>query len=162
MERKRIYFIFIGLGLLAVVVLGLKLHREKEELARLEEYHRRIVRLKAEYLRIYPKVYRIEKRIRGGRKGLVKVIEDLVSGLGIKKEFTSLKIIRKCELRGLNLEEGEIYLSSLNMNTLVNLLYTIEHGNYPLTIKRANIKTTFEDAELLEVRLTLCLFSRGG
>jgi hypothetical protein len=47
------------------------------------------------------------------------------------------------------------------MNEMVNVLYSIENAPMLLVIKKINIKTSFENPELLNITMTLSLVKAG-
>jgi len=61
--------------------------------------------------------------------------------------------------RGSLIEEGaELTLSGLSLNDAVNLLYFLEHGSKPVAIRKAIIRSRFNDPSKLDLTLQIALF----
>jgi len=50
-----------------------------------------------------------------------------------------------------------VKLDGLTLNEAVNLLYRLEKGSRPVLVKKANLKTRFDDPALLDLTLTIAL-----
>lgn len=82
-----------------------------------------------------------------------KLIEDI----GIKGKSVQVKPLKTEERAGAIEEAAEIKIDSLTVNEAINLLYRLEYGNKPATIRRALIKSRFEDPSRLDLSLTVAL-----
>ena len=81
----------------------------------------------------------------------------LIEEIGIKGKALQIKPL-KTDIRGGFTEEvAEIKIDSLTTNEMVNLLYRLEYGNKPATVRRAFIKTRFEDPSRLDLSMTVAL-----
>jgi general secretion pathway protein M len=82
-----------------------------------------------------------------------KIIEE--TGIkGKSSRITPLKV----EARGGFIEDAaEVKIEGLSANESVNLLYRLEKGGRPILVKKANLKTRFDDPSRLDVTLTVAL-----
>lgn len=68
------------------------------------------------------------------------------------------KPLPRQELGSLIEEGAELTLSGLSLNETVNLLYRIEQGAKPLTIRKGLLRSRFNDPSRLDLTLQLALF----
>jgi general secretion pathway protein M len=82
-----------------------------------------------------------------------KIIEEI----GIKGKTSQITPV-KGEDRGEYVEDAaEVKIDGLTANEAVNLFYRLEKGTRPVVIKKANIKTRFDDPSKLDLTLTIAL-----
>ena len=82
-----------------------------------------------------------------------KIVEET----GIKGKTSQSKAL-KSEDRGSYTEDAaEVKIEGLTANETINLLYKLEKGNKPVVIKKALLKTRFDDPSKLDVTLTIAL-----
>jgi len=94
-------------------------------------------------------------------KGIATVFDDIVSSLGIKGKLKAVKGLGSREIKGPMTEESaEVQLEKVSMNELVNMFYRIGEAPVILSVKRAAMKKSFENPELLDVTMTLALFTK--
>jgi general secretion pathway protein M len=82
-----------------------------------------------------------------------KVIDEI----GIKGKGSQVRQVKGEERGGYVEDAAEVKLDGLSANEAVNLLYRIEKGARPMVIKRALIKTRFDDPAKLDLTLTVAL-----
>jgi general secretion pathway protein M len=82
-----------------------------------------------------------------------KVIEEI----GIKGKGSQIRPIKGEERGGFLEDAAEVKIDGLTANEAVNLLYKLEKGNRPVIIKRALLKTRFDDPSRLDLTLTIAL-----
>lgn len=82
-----------------------------------------------------------------------KIIEEI----GIKGKNTQIKPVKGEDLPGFVEDAAEVKIEGLTANEAVNLLFRLEKGAKPVTIKRALIKTRFDDPAKLDLTLTVAL-----
>jgi general secretion pathway protein M len=81
----------------------------------------------------------------------------IIEETGIKGKTSQSKAL-KSEDRGSYLEDtAEVKIEGLTANETVNLLYKLEKGNKPVVIKKALLKTRFDDPSKLDVTMTIAL-----
>ncbi|MBI1922249.1 MAG: general secretion pathway protein GspM [Geobacter sp.] len=82
-----------------------------------------------------------------------RVMEEI----GIRGKGLQVKPLKGEETGGFQAETAEVSVDSLTANETVNLLFRLEKGNRPVVIKKAAIKTRFDDPAKLDLRLTIAL-----
>ncbi len=81
----------------------------------------------------------------------------IIDEIGIKGKGSQIRQV-KGETRGGYLEDAaEARLDGLTANEAVNLIYKLEKGAKPVIIKKALIKTRFDDPARLDLTLTIAL-----
>lgn len=81
----------------------------------------------------------------------------LIDEIGIKGKNSQIKPL-KGEERSSALEDAaEIRIEGLSANETINLLYRLEKGAKPVVIKRANLKTRYDDPAKLDLTLAIAL-----
>jgi general secretion pathway protein M len=111
--------------------------------------------LKQRYLSARVQSQRFSNRLSATRAddSPAKIIEEI----GLKGK-TSQIVPVKGEDRGEYVEDAaEIKLEGLSANETINLFYRLEKGTRPVLIKKANIRTRFDDPAKLDLTLTLAL-----
>ena len=118
--------------------------------------------LSGEYRSIKEKVDIIEKRMSIQKaNSIAKATDDIFSSLGVKGKVKSIKSAGSRDTKdGIAEERADILLEKVSMNELVNVLHTMEDGAAMLSIKKINLKKSFEKPELLDVTITTALFAR--
>ncbi len=82
-----------------------------------------------------------------------KVVEET----GIKGKSTQVKPVKGEELQGMLEDAAEIRIEGITANEAVNLLYRLEKNSRPVVIKRANLKSRYDDPSRLDITLTVAL-----
>jgi general secretion pathway protein M len=111
--------------------------------------------LKQRYLSARAQSQRFSNRLSATRAddSPAKIIEEI----GIKGKASQIVPV-KGEDRGEYVEDAaEVKLEGLSANDAVNLLYRLEKGTRPVLIKKANIRTRFDDPAKLDLTLTIAL-----
>ena len=118
--------------------------------------------IEGEYAALRERVDRIEKREKLVQvDGSVQAVESVLAPLGLQTKVTSARSLGVREFRdGLSEERAEIIVEKLTMNEVVNVLYRLEEAPMMLTVKKAEMKKPFESPELLNLTLTVSLFTR--
>jgi hypothetical protein len=102
-----------------------------------------------------------QKTIPSQAKGIASILDDIVSSLGIKGKLKAVKGLGSREIKGPMTEESaEVQLEKVSMNELVNIFYRIGEAPVILSVKRAMMKKSFENPELLDVTMTIALFTK--
>ena len=72
----------------------------------------------------------------------------------------SIKGIGGREIKGqLNEETAEVQMEKVNLNELVNIFYKLENAPLLLSIQKVALKKSFEKPDLLDVTMTVSLFT---
>ncbi|MSM40187.1 MAG: general secretion pathway protein GspM [Geobacter sp.] len=81
----------------------------------------------------------------------------IIEEIGIKGKSLQIRPL-KAEERGAFLEDAaEVRMDGLTLNETINLLYRIEQGSRPVTIRKVLLKSRFDDPARLDLTLTMAL-----
>ena len=155
--RQRIG-ILLALLLLVAVLLSAANSRisalEKRRTAR-EADLAEMMRLKARHQAASAGAQRLSNRLMATRPedSPAKVIEEI----GIKGRGSQIKPVKGDDIPGYVEDAAEVKLDGLSANETVNLIYRLEKGTRPVTVKKASIKQRFDDPSRLDVALTIAL-----
>jgi hypothetical protein len=75
--------------------------------------------------------------------------------VGLRDKVKTVKSAGKRELKEGTEEDADISIEKVSMNEMVNIFYKIENAPMILIIKKATIKKSFENPELLNITLSL-------
>ena len=81
----------------------------------------------------------------------------LLEEIGIKGKNSQIKPLKGEERPGFLEDAAEIKLEGLSANEAINLLYRLEKGAKPVVIKKANLKTRYDDPTKLDISLNIAL-----
>ena len=159
-------------GIALAVLLGLALlySAAGNQLTRLQQ--RRVAReqtladvmiLKQRYLEANSLAQRLTNRLATTRPddSPAKLFEEI----GIKGKNSQIRPVKGEDRPGAVEDAAEIKVEGLTANEAVNLLHRLEKGTKPVVIKKALIKTRFDDPSRLDLTLTVALLKpapRGG
>lgn len=126
--------------------------------ARLKE----MIVLSSEYKTISERISIIERRSAVARSdGVAQAIDSITSSIGIRGKVKSIRAGGPREIKGEMTEDSaEVQMEKVSMNELVNLFYSIDNAPMMLTIRQALMKKSFENPELLDIKMTIALFAR--
>jgi general secretion pathway protein M len=152
----------IGIGIAALLVIALVLSSANSTVAQLTKKRQareaglvELMQLKGRYQAALATSQRFANRLAATKSddSPAKIVEEI----GIKGK--SLRVTPlKGEQRGAYLEDAaEIRIEGLTANEAVNLLFRLEKGTRPVIIKKASIKTRFDDPSRLDLTITAAL-----
>ncbi|MHC1697127.1 MAG: hypothetical protein AB9919_03480 [Geobacteraceae bacterium] len=158
-QRTRLHW-GIGISLILLVVIlfttlnGQISVLEKKRKAR-ENDLVEMMTLKQRFLAAKLSSQRLAGRLAGVRAddSPAKIIEEI----GIKGKSSKITPLKSEERGGFTEDSAEVKLDGLTLNEAVNLLYRLEKGTRPVLVKKANLKTRFDDPALLDLTLTIAL-----
>lgn len=115
--------------------------------------------LTSEYKTLKERIDAVEQR-RPFKKvnEVTQALDDTLSSLNLKGKLKSVKTAGRREVKGATEDTAEVALEKLNMNELVNLFYKLEDVPMMLSVKRVDVRKSFENPELLNISMTLSLF----
>lgn len=149
----------IGLYLLVIPVFFLNMAAKKEANSS-SVRHREMQTLSTEYKALKEHMNVLDKRKTLTKvSGITQASDNILTSLGLKGRMKSLKSLGSTELAGGIEETAEISIEKLNMNELVNLFYNIENAPMSISVKKTSMKKSFEKPELLDLTITISLFS---
>lgn len=138
-----------------------KLTAEKD-LSKLTERYREFSLLAGEYRSLNQRVQTIEKKeALTSVKGIAQIVGEISESLGMKGKVQSIKETgTRKTLNQMREETAEVQIDKLNMTEMMHLLYKIENAPTILAVKKVQIKKSFENPDVLDVTMTLSLFTR--
>lgn len=81
----------------------------------------------------------------------------LIEEIGIKGKNSQIKPLKGEDRPGYIEDAAEVRLDGLSANEAMNLMFRLEKGNRPVVIKKALIKTRFDDPAKLDLTLNIAL-----
>lgn len=162
-SRRRIIIAALLIGLYVLIIPAFVMERSAgKELDMLRAKQKELSVLSEEYKLLKENVDFTEQRSTLAQiRGIASAVDMLSSSVGMKEKIKSVKVISARELRGSMTEESaEVHLEKVTMNELVNIYYRVHEAPMILSVKRAAIKKSFENPELLDMTMTIALFTR--
>ena len=141
----------------SVLLVNTSLSLKKEGSA-LRSQKEEILLLREDFLELRKKINAIE-----GKKSLIKVegivqaIDEIFRSTGLNQKVKSVKPTATRDKKYAIEEEADVEVEKVSMNELVNILYKLENAPMVLLIKKARLKTSFEDPSLLNITMTIGL-----
>ncbi len=80
-------------------------------------------------------------------------LAKLVEETGIRGKNIQVKPVKGEERQGMVEDAAEVRIEGITANEAVNLLFLLEKGTRPVVIKKANLKTRYDDPARLDVTL---------
>jgi hypothetical protein len=158
LKNKKYIFVLSGLaGIVIVIALAINfLTKEKRELKFLQEQHKEMLVLKDEFLQLKQRIDTVEnKKNLSNAEGVIQAVDEVFSSIGLKSKLKTVKSSGKREIKEGFEEEADLSIEKIDMNEMLNIFYKIENAPMVLTVKKATIKKSFENPELLDISLTL-------
>ena len=151
-----------GYGIIAVLVLAIALSAVYERIGHLEQQRRQreadlvtMLGLKGEVLAARLASQRLANRLAAvqGGDSPAKIIEEI----GIRGKSLRLTPVKGEERPGFVEEAAEVKLEGLSASEAVTLLHRLEKGPRPVAIRKALIRTRFDDPAHLDLTMTVAL-----
>lgn len=133
----------------------------RRELSALKKKYKDFSASAGEYRSIEERLSAIERRKTLTKTtSIAQAMGDISRSLGMEGKVISIKGMgtRKIPNR-MNEETAEIKIEKLTINEMVQLIYKIENAPLILAMKTIVIKKSFENPELLDVTMTVALFT---
>ncbi len=158
----------IGVALLLFLLILLsaandRIGRLKKKLSAREADIAEMMTLKQRYLEANAVAQRLANRLTATRPDdtPARIFEEI----GIKGKGSQIKPLKGEERDGYLEDAAEIKVDGLTANEAVNLIFRLEKGARPVVIKKAQLKTRFDDPSRLDLTLTVALLKaapQGG
>ena len=158
MKNRKMLSILGGLaGFVILFALGINLLlSERRELNQLKDQRKEMLLLKDEFLSLRQKINFVEGRKNlSNVQGIVQAVDEVFSSIGLRDKVKTVKSVGKRETRDGFEEEADISIEKVSMNEMANIFYRIERAPMVLTIKKATIKKSFDNPELLNLTLVI-------
>jgi general secretion pathway protein M len=152
----------IGMFLAAFLVIVIGLSAINSRISALEKKRTsresdvtEMMRLKLRYQAASAGAQRLTNRLLATKAddSPAKIIEEI----GIKGRGSQIKPVKGEDIPGYVEDAADVKIEGLSANETANLLYRLEKGARPVTVKKALIKQRFDDPSKLDVSLTIAL-----
>lgn len=152
----------IGIGVAVLLFFAIilsaandRIGRLKKKLAAREADIAEMLILKQRYQEANAVALKLANRLAATRPddSPAKIIDEI----GIKGKGSQIKPLKGEERGGYLEDAAEVKMEGLTANEVVNLLYRLEKGAKPVVIKKALLKTRFDDPSRLDLTLTIAL-----
>ncbi len=153
--------LLIGLSILIIPAFVMERSAGKE-LESLKAKQKELTVLGREYRVMKQNVDIVEQRPTSAQvRGIANALDMISSSMGMKGKIKSVKVTGTREIQGSMTEEtAEVQVEKVTMNELVNVFYRLLEAPAILSVKRTTIKKSFENPELLDITMTVSLFTR--
>lgn len=158
LKDKRFIYISSGLlGFIIIIAIAINLlSAESRELRLLKEQRKEMLIIENEFLSLKQKIDAVEgKKNLSSVQGIVQAVDEIFLSIGLKDKIKTVKPTVSRDVKDGFEEEADLYIEKVSMNEMVNIFYRIGDAPMILTIKKAAIKKSFENPELLNITLTL-------
>jgi hypothetical protein len=157
MTRRRLWIVS---GAVAFVILFISMtHMSlalKKDNAYLKARQRDMLSLSEEFLALKSVIDSAESRKSLSKvEGIMQAVDEMFRSVGLSEKVKSVKSGGTVEKKYGFEEEADIQIEKVSMNEMVNIFYKIESAPMALSIKKATVKTSFENPALLNVSMTL-------
>ena len=113
-----------------------------------------------DYQLMQERILRIEKLAKGENRGVSATIGELLSSLSISSKLQSVKNIEQKSFLDISRQDAELVINDLDINEAVNLLYVIEKGIYPISLRSVEMSRKFESPDVLNLLLLVSYFQK--
>ncbi|MBF0560133.1 MAG: hypothetical protein HQL08_15290 [Nitrospirae bacterium] len=90
-------------------------------------------------------------------EGIVQALDELMRSLGLSQKVKSVKSTGTWDRKYGIEEEAEAQIEKVTMNEMANIFYKLENAPMILSISKTNIKTSFDNPNLLNITMTVSL-----
>ncbi|MDA8415132.1 MAG: hypothetical protein M0023_15245 [Desulfobacteraceae bacterium] len=158
-RRSRLWCGYALIVLLAVVLgwsaLAAKTAELERKRAAREAVLKELLPLKAAYLSA--------KRIadqQAGRMAMLRPDDSLakiIDEIGIKGKGVKIAPLKGEEHNGVIEDTADVRIEGLTANEAVNLIYRLEKGSRPISLKKVNLRVRFDDPSRFDLAMTIAL-----
>jgi general secretion pathway protein M len=151
-----------GMALAGILILAAILSTINGSIARLAKKRTareadiaEMLTLKARYTEASMVAMKLSNRLAATRPddSPAKIIEEI----GIKGKNTQVRPVKGEDRPGFVEDAAEVKMEGLTANEAINLIYRLEKGTKPVVVKKALMKTRFDDPSRLDLTLTVAL-----
>lgn len=155
--RQRIGILLAGLLLILVALSAINSRisaLEKKRTAR-ESDIAEMLRLKSRYQAANVGAQQLSNRLLATSPddSPAKIIEEIA----IKGRSSQIKPVKGDDIPGYVEDAADVKIEGLSANEATNLIYRLEKGARPVTVKKALIRQRFDDPSKLDLSLTIAL-----
>ena len=161
-SRRTVYLSIVALLAILMVPAFIVERSSIRELDVIKSKRAELSVIVSEYSSLSDQVGAIEQRTSLAKvSGVANAMEDIATSVGLKGKMKSIRGIGTKEVQGRMTEDSaEVQIERVTLNEIVNMLYRIEDAPMILSVKKTVIKKSFENPELLNVTMTVALFTK--
>ena len=161
-SRRTVYLSIVALLAVLMVPVFIVERSSTAELNVIKSRRAELSALVSEYSSLSSQVGAIERKTSLTKvSGVANAMEEIASSVGLKGKMKSIRGLGTREVAGRMTEDSaEVQIEKVTLNEIVNILYRIEDAPMILSVKKTVIKKSFENPELLNVTLTVALFTK--
>ncbi|MBF0319869.1 MAG: hypothetical protein HQL01_08730 [Nitrospirae bacterium] len=167
--KERLTMIKFGLPAVAAAVLLLtlaiftaRLYAVNGALNKIEARYAEFDTLTAQYEGIMEGRQGSKEKLTARAINTAETIDEILTSMSLKARLSAVKSAGQRAVMEYTEETVEIKLRDLTANELINILYVIEHGGHPLSIKTFKLKKAFEDPDKLELTASISMITAQG
>lgn len=143
--------------ILSVVMINVSLSLKKKHAALIEQQNE-LMQLKEQYLTLRDRLDFVEsKKSLTKVEGIAQAVDEIFRSLGLSQKVKSVKSTGTWDRKYAIEEEAEVQVEKVNMNEMANIFYKIANAPMILSIKKTNMKTSFDSPNLLNITMTVSL-----
>jgi general secretion pathway protein M len=157
----------VGIGIALLLFLAIlfstanaRIGLLKKKLAAREADIAEMLALKQRYLEASSVARKLANRLSATRAddSPAKIVDEI----GIKGKGSQIRPLKGEERGGFLEDTAEVKIDGVTANEAVNLLFRLEKGPRPVVIKKALLKTRFDDPARLDLTLTIALLKAAS
>ena len=157
-RRKLLISAAAGIMLVVSVLLVNASLALKKEGSTLRAQKEELLLLREDFLGLREKIGSVEgKKSLTKVEGIVQAIDEVFKSTGLNQKVKSVKPTATRDKKYAVEEETDVEVEKVSMNEMLNILYKLENAPMVLLIKKARLKTSFEDPSLLNMTMTIGL-----
>ena len=88
---------------------------------------------------------------------IIAVHRKIVEEIGIKGKGVKMTPLKGEERNGVVEDSADVRIEGLTANEMINLVYRLEKGSRPISLKKANLRVRFDDPSRFDLALTVAL-----
>jgi hypothetical protein len=156
-NKGYIYVLAGSVLFIILLVFGInQISSARKDLKLLRDQQKEMVLLKAEYVSLKQNIDAVQGRTNlSNIQGIAQAVDEVFSSIGLRDRVKTVKTAGRRESTDGIEEEADIAIEKVTMNEMINIFYKIEHAPMVLTVKKATIKKSFENPELLNISLLI-------
>lgn len=158
-SRSRLWSGYVLIALLAVILGWSALAAKTAELER-KRAARETVLKELLPLKIAYRSARMTADQLVGRMAMLRPDDTparIVEEIGIRGKGVKITPLKGEERSGVIEDAADVRIEGLTANEMVNLIYRLEKGSRPMTVKKANLRVRFDDPARFDLAMTIAL-----
>jgi hypothetical protein len=147
-------------GVVIIIFLALygihTLSSQRDELKLLKEQQKEMSAIRDELASLQQRINTVEGRKDSTNiQGVAQAVDDVFASIGLRDRVKTVKSTGKREMKEGTAEDADVSIEKVSMNEMVNIFYRIKHAPMILAVRKATVKKSFENPELLNITLSL-------